>query len=90
MLFRMGWKQRDLARKIGASDNTVSRRLKGYGEWTAAELVGIAKVTSVTLDQLTGELPDFHEWCAIKGSNLGPTDIEHGVIAYLADYRPAA
>lgn len=78
LMFRMKWTKRDLARAIGVGDNTIGRRLAGVREWTAYELVAMSKATYVTLDQLTGELPDFHEWCAIKGSNLGPTDMEHG------------
>lgn len=91
LMFRLGWKQQDMAAAIGINAVRFSRRLHGAGEWTASELQALAAVSSISVDELMGDLPSFDVWRARRDSNPKPSDLESGgIIISLAGYRVVA
>jgi len=77
--FRAGWSQRRLGTVIGVGSGTISRKMQGQADFTLAEARALASALCVSLDELTGPLPDFEEWsdrwlCANRDLNPEPAD----------------
>lgn len=55
---------KDLAPRVGMSQQTLSRRMLTEKGWMFHEVVGIAVYFGVTLDELLNGLPSLQEWTA--------------------------
>ena len=64
LIFRMGWKQRDLAKAAHWNGGTLSRKLRGHSEWTTGEIQTLVGIFAVSPAELLGDLPAFEEWQA--------------------------
>lgn len=64
LIFRSGWKQKDLAHAAHWNAGTLSRKLKGLSEWTTGEIETLTRVFAVSAAELLGDLPSFDEWVA--------------------------
>lgn len=73
-LARMGSTQGQLAQHLGASDMSISRRMKGYNDFTASEIAAIADYLEVD----PGEL-----FVAKKRKNAQITERSLAVVTYL-------
>lgn len=92
LLFRMGWKQNDLARAIGMTPQTVNRKMHGVSAWTLPEADALCKALNVEVGQLLGELPDYDTWRSKLphlDSNQKPADLQSTEVSIirLDDYR---
>lgn len=92
LMFRMGWQRKDLAAAAHMNAGTLGRKLKNLSAWHVGEVEKLASILHVKASELMGDLPDYETWCAIKGSNLGPTDMESaqvsgGRIVSLGEFR---
>lgn len=60
ILQERGWRQRDLVRKTGESDNAISRIVRGLNMPGAGLLARIAEALHVNVDKLIGPPPDLN------------------------------
>ncbi len=74
MLFRLGWKQKDLAQAMGTTGATISRKLKNLTEWSLTDIELMAPIMTVEVSELLGDLPPFDVWRACRDSNPKPSD----------------
>lgn len=72
--FRAGLSQSALGRLVGLGSGTMSRKMQGQADWTLSEARALADALHVSLDELTGPLPDFEEWSArvVRQQGLEP------------------
>jgi hypothetical protein len=65
----------ELARAIGMSKATLSRKMSGASGWYYVEVEAVAGHYDVTPAELAGVLPSLEEWYAIRDSNPEPADM---------------
>ena len=100
LLFRMNWRQNDLARATGMTKSKISRKMAGDAEWTVPEIEAIARALGVLPGEMLGEIPEYNEWSSSFGgiglphldSNQEPADLRSvevtpPAVVVLADYR---
>ena len=71
---RRGWRQSDLARALGVTPKTVSRKWNGAREWGLAELDDVAKALNVSVESLVREY-------TTRDSNPEPADYSDQLVA---------
>lgn len=62
MLARAGLTQRTLCARIGMAESSLSQKMKGKTDWSLTDLSLIAHAVSVSVPELTGQLPDLDLW----------------------------
>ena len=62
MLFRMGWKQKDLVPVMRITGTTIGRKLKNGNDWTLTEVELAAQAFYLSVGELIGDLPNWEEW----------------------------
>ncbi|WP_414991200.1 helix-turn-helix domain-containing protein [Aeromicrobium sp.] len=70
-MFRMGWKQKDLAEAAHMTGASVSRKLKGLYDWTLPEVARLSGIFHVEVGELLGEIPPFEVWESRKRNTPG-------------------
>ena len=71
-------KERQLAAAVGISQATLNRRVRGEQPWMLWEVQAIADFLSLTLQEITTDLPSYEEWRARRDSNPKPSVLEFG------------
>lgn len=70
---RRGWRQLDLARALGVTPTTISRKWLGVRLWQLDELEDVAEALGVSV-------PDLLRRYTARDSNPEPADMRHGVV----------
>ncbi len=75
MLHRTRTAVPEVATALGMSKQTLWRKVTGRGSpWLFVEVQALAGHFTVSVEQLSGELPDLSTWCACRDSNPKPSD----------------
>lgn len=56
-MVRRGWDQTRMAQELGMTQTTLSRRLNGSREWTAADIAALTRVLDIPAAELLALLP---------------------------------